>query len=591
MRKKSEIRSKDSIDRGVLKNLKSTYKYARSGRKYLYLFLFTQVIFTILAVVIPIITARRLVLLTSGVFDKLFVIFIIIFIMEISRNLVRYIGSYAYNKFYYDVRRNLQIELTRETLKITQEELNTTSSGVFIERINNDTDSLTDVFASLINQVTTIIGNFGILVTIFFINRYMFLAYLSFIIIIIAFNRYSSNINYMNRKKLKKEREKTGGFISEIVRGSKDVKILNAEESFLKKADQHLKKASDMSYKYHMERSKYRAFSGTIRDTADLGIGILICVSLISKILGIESALIIYSYHYQILYTADIIENIYEILKQFNLSANRIFGVLEEKEFNKEVFGNKKLKNFNGNIEFKNVSFSYEDNIPVLKNLSFKIDANQTVGFVGPSGAGKSTIFNLISAINKVDSGEILFDGINISELDKESIRGNLSVISQNAYIFNMSIMENLKIVKSNATNKEVKEACRLACLDDFIESLPNKYNTIVGEGGVTLSGGQRQRLAIARALLLKTEILLFDEATSALDNKTQSKIQEAISNLKGEYTILIIAHRLSTVINADKIFVIVDGAVEEEGTHSYLIKNSKTYNKLYDKERKKEKV
>lgn len=588
MRKKSEIRSKDSIDRGVLKNLKSTYKYAKSGRLYLYLFLFTQVVFTILAVVIPIITARRLVLLTSGVFDKLFVIFIIIFIMEISRNLTKYISSYAYNKFYYDVRRNLQIELTRETLKITQEELNTTSSGVFIERINNDTDSLTDVFASLINQVTTIIGNLGILVTIFFINKYIFLAYFSFIIIIIAFNRYSSNINYMNRKKLKKEREKTGGFISEIVRGSKDVKILNAEESFLKKADQYLKKASDMSYKYHMERAKYGAFSGTIRDSADLGIGILICVSLISKTLGIESALIIYSYHYQILYTADIIESVYEILKQFNLSANRIFGVLEENEFNKEVFGNKKLKNFNGNIEFKNVSFSYEDNIPVLKDLSLKIDANQTVGFVGPSGAGKSTIFNLISAINKVDSGEILFDGINISELDKESIRGNLSVISQNAYIFNMSIMENLKIVKSNATNKEVKEACRLACLDDFIESLPNKYNTIVGEGGVTLSGGQRQRLAIARALLLKTEILLFDEATSALDNKTQSKIQEAISNLKGEYTILIIAHRLSTVINADKIFVIVDGAVEEEGTHNYLIKNSKTYNKLYDKEKKK---
>lgn len=588
MGKKSEIRSNDSIDRGVLKNLKSTYKYAKSGRLYLYLFLFTQVVFTILAVVIPIITARRLVLLTSGVFDKLFVIFIIIFIMEISRNLTKYISSYAYNKFYYDVRRNLQIELTRETLKITQEELNTTSSGVFIERINNDTDSLTDVFASLINQVTTIIGNLGILVTIFFINKYIFLAYFSFIIIIIAFNRYSSNINYMNRKKLKKEREKTGGFISEIVRGSKDVKILNAEESFLKKADQYLKKASDMSYKYHMERAKYGAFSGTIRDTADLGIGILICVSLISKTLGIESALIIYSYHYQILYTADIIESVYEILKQFNLSANRIFGVLEENEFNKEVFGNKKLKNFNGNIEFRNVSFSYEDNIPVLKDLSLKIDANQTVGFVGPSGAGKSTIFNLISAINKVDSGEILFDGINISELDKESIRGNLSVISQNAYIFNMSIMENLKIVKSNATNKEVKEACRLACLDDFIESLPNKYNTIVGEGGVTLSGGQRQRLAIARALLLKTEILLFDEATSALDNRTQSKIQEAISNLKGEYTILIIAHRLSTVINADKIFVIVDGAVEEEGTHNYLIKNSKTYNKLYDKEKKK---
>ena len=148
-----------------------------------------------------------------------------------------------------------------------------------------------------------------------------------------------------------------------------------------------------------------------------------------------------------------------------------------------------------------------------------------------------------------------------------------------------MSIMDNLKVIKKNATEKEIKEACHLACLDDFIETLPNKYDTIVGEGGVTLSGGQKQRLAIARALLLKTEILLFDEATSALDNETQEKIQQAISNLKGEYTILIIAHRLSTVIDADKIFVINDGVVEASGSHKTLLKTSKTYKKLYEKE------
>ena len=206
---------------------------------------------------------------------------------------------------------------------------------------------------------------------------------------------------------------------------------------------------------------------------------------------------------------------------------------------------------------------------------------------MGPSGSGKTTIFNLISSLERVDKGSITFDGVDINTLDKSSIRGNLSVISQNAYIFNMSIMDNLKVIKKNATEKEVKEACRLACLDDFIESLPNKYDTIVGEGGVTLSGGQKQRLAIARALLLKTEILLFDEATSALDNETQTKIQEAVSNLKGEYTILIIAHRLSTVIDADKIFVINDGKVEATGSHKILLKTSKTYQKLYEKETK----
>ena len=217
--------------------------------------------------------------------------------------------------------------------------------------------------------------------------------------------------------------------------------------------------------------------------------------------------------------------------------------------------------------------------------MNFKINCNETVAFVGPSGAGKTTIFNLISALNRVNSGEILFDGVNIEELDKNSIRGNLSVISQNAYIFNMSILDNLKVVKNDATEEEIKNACHLACLDDFIESLPEKYDTIVGEGGVTLSGGQKQRLAIARALLLNTEILLFDEATSALDNETQFKIQEAINNLKGEYTILIIAHRLSTVIDSDKIFVIDNGKIESCGTHKYLLENSKVYQKLYKKE------
>lgn len=575
----------DTPNRGIFKNLKSTYQYAKGGKKYLILFLFINILLTIISIVVPVLVAKRLVVLTSGVFDQLLLIIFAIFIIEIMRNIGHYFYNQVYNRFYYDVRKNLQLSLTEETLKITQEDLNNNSSGVFIERINNDTDNLTDIFANLIDYLVNIIGNIGVLIVVFSINMYIGLAYVLFIIFIIVYNKFSSNINYKNRREWKKSREKTAGFISEIVRGAKDVKILAAENSFLWKAEEYIAQTNKVSYKYQSTKSKLRFFGGSMRDTCDLGIGILIYIFLISNYLTVESVIIIITYHNQLTWTADWIEQIYEILKQFNLAANRIFGILDEKEFQKERFGKKHLKNFKGNIEFNNVFFSYKDKLPILKGMSFKINCNETVAFVGPSGAGKTTIFNLISALNRVNSGEILFDGVNIEELDKNSIRGNLSVISQNAYIFNMSILDNLKVVKNDASEEEIKNACHLACLDDFIESLPEKYDTIVGEGGVTLSGGQKQRLAIARALLLNTEILLFDEATSALDNETQFKIQEAINNLKGEYTILIIAHRLSTVIDSDKIFVIDNGKIESCGTHKYLLGNSKVYQKLYKKE------
>lgn len=578
-------KEKNAFNRSIWKNLKSTYKYAKKGKKYLFWFLFINFVLTIISVIIPVIIAKRMVALTSGLFEKLLGLVILIFIIEVLRNIIRYLYNYVYNKFYYDVRKNLQIELTRETLKLSQDELNHNSSGVFIERINNDTDNLTDIFTTLIDYIINIIGKIGILISVFLINIYLGFAYVAFIIIIITYNKFTSNINYRNRKDWKNNREKTSGFISEIVRGAKDIKILDSEESFLTKASEYMEETNKVSYKYQRSKAKLRMYGGSIKDICDLGINLLIYYLLISNGLTIEEAIIIFNYHNQLTWTADLIEQIYGILKQFNLAANRIFGILDESEFKIEKFGNRKLENFSGNIEFKDVFFSYQDDIPVLKGLNFQIKANETVGFVGYSGSGKTTIFNLISALNRKISGEILFDGVSIDELDKTSIRGNLSVISQNAYIFNMSIMDNLKIVKRKATDEEVKEACHLAYLDDFIESLPEGYNTIVGEGGVSLSGGQKQRLAIARALLLKTEILLFDEATSALDNQTQMKIQKAIHNLKGEYTILMIAHRLSTVIDCNKIFVIDDGKVEAVGNHNYLLQNSKIYQQLYKKE------
>ena len=182
-------------------------------------------------------------------------------------------------------------------------------------------------------------------------------------------------------------------------------------------------------------------------------------------------------------------------------------------------------------------------------------------------------------------NGTITIDGTDIKNLDKDTIRGNITLVSQSPYIFNMSIRENLRLVKQDLTDEEMKQACKMACLDDYIEQLPQKYDTIVGEGGVTLSGGQKQRLAIARAFVQKTEIILLDEATSSLDNETQLKIQQAIENLQKEYTILIIAHRLSTVRNADSILMLSEGKIIAEGNHSKLLKECKQYRDLYENE------
>jgi len=184
-----------------------------------------------------------------------------------------------------------------------------------------------------------------------------------------------------------------------------------------------------------------------------------------------------------------------------------------------------------------------------------------------------------------VQDGNVFIDNIDIKELDEDSIRGNITIISQNPYIFNLSIRDNLKLVKEDLTDEEMFEACKLACLDEFIENLPNKYDTVVGEAGVVLSGGQKQRLAIARALIQKTKIILFDEVTSALDNETQAEIQKAISNLKNEYTILIIAHRLTTIVNCNRIMVLEKGKIMEQGTHQELLENSSTYKALYKNE------
>lgn len=314
---------------------------------------------------------------------------------------------------------------------------------------------------------------------------------------------------------------------------------------------------------------------------------ILGCYLYENGLLTIPTFIIIYNYQTKIKDLLIGVGKISEYNKSFNLAANRVYELIEDSKFKKEQFGKVEVKELQGNIKFQNITFGYTK-IKVLKDMTFEIEANEKIAFVGKSGAGKTTIFNLISKLYKQDKGKILLDKYNIEELSCSSIRKNIALITQNPYIFNLSIKENLLLASENSTMKEIREACRTACIDDYIMSLPNKYETIVGENGTILSGGQKQRLAIARALLMKTKIIMFDEATSALDNETQSQIQQAINNLKEKHTVLIIAHRLSTIIDCDKIFVVNNGKIVDSGTHQELLKRCNYYKDLYNRDLEK---
>ena len=244
------------------------------------------------------------------------------------------------------------------------------------------------------------------------------------------------------------------------------------------------------------------------------------------------------------------------------------------------------LRKTKGVIEFKDVKFKYrEDEDYTLKGLNLKVEPNKKTAIVGRSGNGKSTLFNLLLRYFDASIGEITIDGINIKELSEKSLRSNVSIIRQTPFLFNVSILDNFRYVKKNVSLRQVREVCKKAYIDDYIMSLPNGYNTIIGEGGVNLSGGQKQRIAIARTLLLNTKIILFDEATSALDNESQEYIKKTIDSLVKDHTIIIVAHRLSTIVDADVINVIDKGRLAASGTHDELLINSKVYNKLYTNE------
>lgn len=571
----------------IWKNIKKIYKYSKGANKYLFAYMVCIPITCAISIIVPLFTSKQIIYVNNSVYNEFITAALIIFTFEVTRNVIRYISRNSINIYFRESLKSIQLKALKAVTHIQNKELDTIPSGVIIERVNSDCGRIADCIPTIIENLTDIISNFGVIITIFVLNKILFLYLVSCSALLFIIKNVRIRKWFVFDKKRRTANEKSTSFICEMIRGIRDIKVLNANLSFLNEAKNRIDEKNEISYKGQKVLFTYDFFIGTLTDIINLLFAFMGVWLLKSNLITLSAFVTIFLYKDRIYNMFNFYTKLQEVFKDFELSSTRVFDIIDGDKYSRETFGKKKIKKIHGDFEFDHISFSYNNEIKLIDDLSFKIKANTTTAFVGKSGCGKTTIFSLLAKLYEINNGNIYIDGININDLDEDSIRGNMTIINQSPYIFNLSIYDNLKMVAPKASKKDIINACKTANLHNFIMKLPNKYDTVVGEGGITLSGGQKQRLAIARALVQKTEIILFDEATSALDNETQDEIQKAINKMKNKYTILIIAHRFSTVIDSDKILFMEDGKIKDEGTHKELVKRCKGYKELYELELK----
>lgn len=566
-------------------NFKMSWYFIRKQKKIIIPILILSIILSLIGVLTPILSAKLLLNLSNKALDKLLNIALFIFLVEATRNIISFTFNLISEKCMTKIITEVRLEMLRETFRIETSETDKNNTGIFIDRIKNDTGSITNIFSDLTSSFVDFISNVGILAASFIISPYIFIYFIATSLIIGYINKKDRDIYYKRSKKYRDLTEKATGLTAELIRGIKDIKLAG-NNSVLKKTSKEINKITKEGYEIKKQTEKYRLLSFTIRDFFDVTFIILGTFLTSKKLLTISNFIILYMYRKRIENLLSFYNRFVNQIKDYNLSATRVFEILGD-HFKKERPGGLDLNNIQGKIDFNNVNFAYQQHHRVLQNISFSINPGERIGFVGQSGSGKSTLFNLIVKLYPVENKKIYIDDIDINEISYKSLRSKISLIPQSPYIFNFTILENLKIANEEATMEEVITACKQADIYDRIMEFDKGFDTIVGEGGVILSGGEKQRLSIARSLLKQSNILLLDEATSSVDNITQKNIQTAIEKINRNTTILIIAHRLSTVINCDRIIVIDDGKIIDTGTHSELLKSCPKYQELYKYEEK----
>ena len=484
------------------------------------------------------------------------------------------------------IQKEIQYDLTKTIINADTQVLESKHSGKFIGHMMFDAALVIQLVSSaVLNLIKDSLTLIALLSLMFYQNWKLSL----FAIIMIPLATITAKTLGKRMGKITTElQEKVGivtTYLTEILKNSKIIKTYQKENFEFARADKFLEETREKGQKMGII---------LVRATPIMEVltGIMIAGLIYYSAIMVEDGTLEINTFFSFLAAMMLAYQPVRSLATLNIGINqgisgarRVLAVIDQE---KKIYNDINAKDLvidKAKIEYKNVSFSYEGKKTVLKSLNLKIDGGDVIALVGHSGAGKTTIMNLIPRFYNVSNGEILIDNQSIYNISLFSLRKNISLVSQDITLFDDTVISNIAYANSKASKENILEACQFSAAQDFIEKLPEKYDTMIGENGVRLSGGEKQRISIARAILKDAPIILLDEATSSLDADTEHKIQEAIMYLTKNKTTIIIAHRLSTILRANKIFIIEQGRVVAEGDHNELLQNSEIYKNFYNKQ------
>ena len=486
-----------------------------------------------------------------------------------------------------EIKKKLQFDMVNTLIKTDTQIIDKKHSGKFISNLTYDvthiTNLLSNAILTLFKDSLTLIG----LLTVMFLQNWK-LALISIVMIPLA----SISAKTLGKRigKVTTEAQEKSGYLTtylvELFKNHKLIKIFQKENSEVNRADEYLAQLKDKNKKI---QTVFVRLSPIMETLTGFMIAVLIFYSgkLMSKgeldINNFFSFLAAMMLAYQPVRS---LSTLNMVINQGLSAASRILPIIDQKNKIKNSESAKPLKIKDAGINFNNVNFSYEENEgPTLQSINLKFEGGKMTSLVGHSGSGKSTILNLIPRFYDAKSGDIIIDDQTIYDSTIESLRSEISMVSQETTLFDDTIKNNIKYGRQEATDEEVFKVANLSFCDEFINNLPNKFDTLIGENGVRLSGGEKQRLSIARAMLKQSSIILLDEATSSLDSETESKIQDALNILTKNKTTIVIAHRLSTILNSNNIYVIDKGKIVDNGNHKALMEKSDLYKNFYEKQ------
>ena len=572
----------------------TTYLIKRISREYIYPHLKILSISLVLMLVIAGTTAFHAWLIKPAL-DSVFVekdyhaliyIPIIVLIVTFVKGFATYFQLLTMNYLNLRVTSEMRIRLYRHFITSDISKLHSKSSGDMIASIIGEIGAVVNLISISLNGFVKQLFTIFALVVVMF-NQSLELSLVAFIGFPLAVYPI-----YKLGKKLRnlsfKNQEMAGKFnsqMSDTLQYSKLVKAYHCEEFEVKRMSLII----DSIYKMGKKLSRISLISSPfVESLAGFGVAAVIWYGGHQVISGTTTPGAFFSFFAAMMMAYRPLKAVSGMNSSVQMglaAASRLYALLDEKP---KIFDKPNaldLKEVKGDVEFENVQFSYDENKITLDNVNFKVKAGQSVALVGHSGGGKSTIMSMILRFYDPNLGAIKLDGHNISDLTLKSLRSSMSVVNQEVMLFDDTILENIRYGKVDATEEQILRASKMAEADEFIQELPEKYNSKVGQNGIRLSGGQRQRIAIARAILYDAPILLLDEATSSLDPISEKLIKDALNSLMKNRTSIIIAHRLSTIIHCDKIVVISNGRVVEEGSHKELLEKNGAYSNLYLKQ------